>query len=105
MVDKLLESEEKPIIIIQGDTGSLFTGDFSESSIITIRERLSNLNAIYIPDKKYSMLYDGMTPVNTFRIIENTVFDGEYLLLKDKTYWSTKDAPLNYEDVTNRLLN
>jgi len=105
LVDKLLESEEKPIIIIQGDTGSLFTGDFSESSIITIRERLSNLNAIYIPDKKYSMLYDGMTPVNTFRIIENTVFDGEYLLLKDKTYWSTKDAPLNYEDVTNRLLN
>jgi hypothetical protein len=105
LIDKLLESEEKPIIILQGDTGSLFTGDFSESSIITIRERLSNLNAIYIPDKKYSMFYDGMTPVNTFRIIENTVFDGEYLLLKDKTYWSTKDAPLNYEDVTNHLLN
>ena len=105
LIDKLLESEEKPVIILQGDTGSLFTGDFSESSVITIRERLSNLNAIYIPDKKHSLLYDGITPVNTFRIIENAVFDGEYLLLKDKTYWSTKDTPLNYEDVTNHLLN
>ena len=46
-----------------------------------------------------------MTPVNTFRIIENIVFNGDYLLLKDKLHWSTKDAPLNYEDVTNRLLN
>ena len=105
LIDKLLESEEKPIIILQGDTGSLFTGDFSKSSIITIRERLSNLNAIYIPDEKYDLFYDGMTPVNTFRIIENIVFNGDYLLLKDKLYWSTKDAPLNYEDVTNRLLN
>ena len=105
LIDKLLESEEKPIIILQGDTGSLFTGDFSKSSIITIRERLSNLNAIYIPDEKYALFYDGMTPVNTFRIIENTVFDGDYLLLEDKTYWSTNDAPLNYEDVTNHLLN
>ena len=105
LIDKLLESEEKPIIILQGDTGSLFTGDFSKSSIITIRERLSNLNAIYIPDEKYALFYDGMTPVNTFRIIENTVFDGDYLLLEDKAYWSTNDAPLNYEDVTNHLLN
>jgi len=105
LIDNLLESDKKPIIIIQGDTGSLYTGDFSESSIITIRERLSNLNAIYIPDEKYDLFYDGMTPVNTFRIIENTVFNGDYLLLKDKTYWSTKDTPHNYEDVTNHLLN
>jgi len=93
------------IIIIQGDTGSLYTGGFSESSIITIRERLSNLNAIYIPDEKYDLFYDGMTPVNTFRIIENTVFNEDYLLLKDKTYWSTKDTPHNYKDVSNHLLN
>ncbi len=105
LIDNLLESDKKPIIIIQGDTGSLITGGFSESSIITIRERLSNLNAIYIPDEKYDLFYDGMTPVNTFRIIENTVFNGDYLLLKDKTYWSTKDAPHNYEDITNHLLN
>jgi hypothetical protein len=105
LIDNLLESEEKPIIILQGDTGSLFTGDFSTSSIITIRERLSNLNAIYIPDEKYDLFYDGMTPVNTFRIIENTVFNGDYLLLKDKTYWSTKDTPHNYKDVSNHLLN
>jgi hypothetical protein len=105
LIDKILESEEIPIIILQGDTGSLITGGFSESSIITIRERLSNLNAIYIPDEKYDLFYDGMTPVNTFRIIENTVFNGDYLLLKDKAYWSTKDTPHNYEDVTNHLLN
>ena len=105
LIDKILESEETPIIILQGDTGSLITGGFSESSIITIRERLSNLNAIYIPDEKYDLFYDGMTPVNTFRIIENTVFNGDYLLLKDKTYWSTKDTPHNYKDVSNHLLN
>ena len=105
LIDNLLEYEKKPIIIIQGDTGSLFTGNFNESSIVTIRERLSNLNAIYVPDQKYDLFYNGMTPVNTFRIIENTIFNGDYSLLKDKTYWSTKDAPHNYEDVTNDLLN
>ena len=105
LIDRLLELEEKPIIILQGDTGSRFSGDFNESSVITIRERLSNLNAIYIPDEKYSLFYDGMTPVNTFRIIENTVFDGEYSLLEDKMYWSLKDTPHNYEDATDYLLN
>ena len=105
LIDSLLELEEKPIIILQGDTGSRFSGDFNESSVITIRERLSNLNAIYIPDEKYSLFYDGMTPVNTFRIIENTVFDGEYSLLEDKMYWSLKDTPHNYEDATDYLLN
>ena len=105
LIDNLLEYEKKPIIIIQGDTGSLFTGNFNESSIVTIRERLSNLNAIYVPDQKYDLFYNGMTPVNTFRIIENTVFDGDYLLLEDKTYWSMEDTPHNYEDVTNHMLN
>jgi len=79
--------------------------DFSESSIITIRERLSNLNAIYIPDEKNDLFYDGMILWILFRIIENVLFNGEYLLLEDKNYWSVKDTPLNYEDVTNLLLN
>ena len=105
LIDKLLESEEKPIIILQGDTGSLYTGDWDNPSEDLIIERMSNLNAVYIPDEKYDLFYDGMTPVNTFRIIENTVFNGDYLLLKDKTYWSTKDAVHNYEDVTNHMLN
>ena len=105
LIDNLLESEESSVIIIQGDTGSMFTGNFIEASTVTMRERLSNLNAIYIPNEEYDLFYDGITPVNTFRIIENTVFDGEYLLLNDRLYWSTKDEPLNYEDVTDYILN
>jgi len=71
------QSETEPIIIIQGDHG--FWGDADK--------RLPILNAYYLPEKDVSgLLYPTITPVNSFRVILNTYFNGEFDLLPDENY-------------------
>jgi hypothetical protein len=70
----LRNSETAPIIIIQGDHG------YQLPDI-----RFDILNAYYFPDQNYSALYPTITPVNTFRVVLNMYFDGEYPLLKDES--------------------
>ena len=64
---------------------------------------MSNLNAIYMPDNNYSSFEETTTPVNTFRIIMNEIFDKNYEMLPDKMYWSTSDLPYLHDDVTQLL--
>lgn len=81
IIDTLLEkSQQKPIIILQGDHG-LQAGD-----------RLAILDAIYLPDGSYEEFYSSMSPVNTFRVVFNQFFDLNYPLLQDVSYFSS------YED-------
>ena len=80
----LLNSKKKPVIIIQGDHGiNSLTGDRDKN----IRLRTSILNAAYIPESKKNVFYDGMTSVNTFRIIFNRYFGTDLKLLPDITYY------------------
>jgi hypothetical protein len=44
-----------------------------------------NLCAAYLPNGQYSGFYDGMSPVNTFRVILNTAFGQQLPLLKDSS--------------------
>ncbi len=76
------ESETRPIIIVQGDHG--FWGG--------PEKRLPILNAYYLPGKDASqLLYPGITPVNTFRIILNAYFNGKFEILPDENYMSFND--------------
>ena len=102
-VDIMLQrSDTKPIIIIQGDHGpaSLSEGQnyyiYSDSE--KEEQRLSILNAIYLPDSDEAK--NIKTPVNTFRVIFNTYFDGSYELLEDRNYWCKDIFPLKPQDVT-----
>jgi hypothetical protein len=82
------QSEIKPIIIIQGDHG--FWGDADK--------RLPILNAYYLPEKDVSgLLYPTITPVNSFRVILNTYFNGQFELLPDKIYPTIRSK--HYYDV------
>lgn len=67
----LEQSSEPPVIVIMGDHGFLD------------ENRYMILNAYYLPDQNYSELYPGITPVNSFRIIFNQYFGGDYDLLPD----------------------
>jgi hypothetical protein len=72
------------IIIIEGDHGYKYYKD--KFSTYTFQ----NLNAIYFPDKDYSLLYDSISPVNTFRVVLNKYFKAGFPLLKDTSIFVTQ---------------
>jgi hypothetical protein len=84
-VDSLIKATNQPfsrprVVIIEGDHGYR-----DESPTATREMQFMNLNTWYFSDKDYSMLYDSISPVNTFRIVLNKYFRANLPLLKDST--------------------
>jgi hypothetical protein len=65
------------------------------------REGMRILNAYYLPLKDCDLVYDSITPVNTFRVIFNCYFGTNYKLLEDKSYNSFDFSPYKFTDVTD----
>ena len=65
---------------------------------------MSIFNAYYLPDQNTDLIYDSITPVNSFRLILNAHFNANYELLEDKSYFSDYVHPHNFTDVTEILL-
>ena len=109
-IDKiLLESDSPPIIILQGDHGSgmlikAVGANWYNINDDSITERMSIFNAYYLPDQNTDLIYDSITPVNSFRLILNAHFNANYELLEDKSYFSDYVHPHNFTDVTEILL-
>ncbi len=84
LVDSLQKnSATPPIIIIQGDHGShIVSGGFDKHKI---------LSAYYLPGVE-NVLYETITPVNTFRIVLDEYFGANYELLPDKIYVKVTNA-------------
>jgi hypothetical protein len=68
-----------------------------------LRERMTILNAYYLPSDGNNLLYDSITPVNTFRLIFDFYFDTNNGLLDDRCYFSTYGRPYDFIDVTDSL--
>ena len=114
LVEEILSgSKIPPIIIIQGDHGARSTlgnprGDREDPANIgwhyptaeMLRESTPILNAYYLPGADSSLLYDSISPVNTFRLVFNTYFDEDYELLDDRCYYSPYWQPYDFYDVT-----
>lgn len=98
----LAKSTKPPIIILQADHGPGSWLDWRKPDNTNFKERLSILNAYYLPNKGHIQLYDEITPVNTFRIIFNHYFGTNYKLLKDESYFSTWKHPYKLINVTNK---
>ena len=111
MVDEIQSSDREAIIIIQGDHGPRmgFGHRIREWQNVEwrFRESFSILNAICMPSdssdknssrKPDSNFYPSMTPVNTFRLIFNELFDAE-LAMEDDT--SFLEQNYKFSDLTD----
>jgi len=103
-LDEILSrSAEPPIIILQSDHGPGSRLDWDDPYNTDLKERLSILNAYYLPGKGSTKLYAGITPANTFRIILNQYFGTNYELLDDESYFSTYSRPYVFMNVTDEI--
>jgi len=104
-VDAILaNSKTPPIIILQGDHGPGAYLHWGSLESTVPAERFGILNAYYFPDGGYEMLYSGISPVNSFRVVLNQYFGGDYDLLPDKHYYSKWSFPFEFVEVTDLSL-
>jgi hypothetical protein len=88
LIDSLARTAAKArtrplVLIIEGDHGNRYAEWGSG-----IREKqFMNLNTYYFSDNDYSLLYDSISPVNSFRVVLNKYFNAGLPLLKDSTIW------------------
>lgn len=77
-----IKDRQRPLVlIIEGDHGNRYA-----TWGINIREKhFMNLNTYYFSDRDYSMLYDSISPVNSFRVVLNKYFNAGLPILKDST--------------------
>jgi hypothetical protein len=89
----IAESETPPIIIVQGDHGGLDT---------SVEERMAILNAYYLPGDGSRLLYENITPINTFRLIFSHYFGCSYPALEDVSYFSSYQRPFQFTAIPNQ---
>jgi len=92
----IANSATPPIIILQGDHGP---DSFSPS------DRMAILNAYYLPNAGEQFLYEKMSPVNSFRVVLNTYFGGNYGLLEDISRYTLSREPYQFEVIPNEDQN
>lgn len=83
LIDTILaDSKQPPVIILMSDHGyRQFT------TPVDTKYHFMNLNAILTPQKDYTGFYDGMSNVNQFRVLLNTIFKQKLPLCKDSTIY------------------
>jgi hypothetical protein len=74
LVDEILAQPGNPVIILQGDHGMPRSGAWASAI----------LNAVRLPGGE-EVIYPGISPVNTFRIIFNQLFDAGLPLSPDRS--------------------
>ncbi len=73
---------DRPLVLImEGDHGNRY----AEWGRAIREKQFMNLNTYYFSDGDYSLLYDSISPVNSFRVVLNKYFDAGLPLLKDST--------------------
>lgn len=92
----LANSPEPPVIILQADHGPGSMLDWESADRSYMAERMSILNALYLPGVSQDELYPSLTPVNTFRIVLNLYFGTRLERLPDHSFFSTPLDPYRF---------
>ena len=99
----LAGSGPKPVNLVQGDHGSKLRLNQEFASKTDMNECFPNLSAYYVPDSVRKNLYPGITPVNSFRVLFNGLFDDKRQLKPDRSFYSPFPTPYEFTEVTNQL--
>ncbi len=86
LIDQILAQPGDPVIILQGDHGLPSSGEWATAI----------LNAIRIPEG-HDSLYPAMSPVNTFRLVFNHLFDAGLNLSPDRSCEFIRGDPASCE--------
>ncbi len=104
LISKMVKSSSKPpIIILQGDHGSKLRLNQQLIEKTDLNECFPNLNAYLVPKSVKEKLYPNITPVNSFRVIFDGLFDDKLPLLPDRSYYSGWLTPFQFVDVSDRV--
>jgi hypothetical protein len=90
----IADSDPKPIIILQGDTGP---------GLASNEGRMANLSAYYLPGYA-EILPPTITPVNNFRLVFGQYFGADLDLLADRSNFSRYTSPFDMELITNHCV-
>jgi len=103
MIETILSQakESPPVIILQADHGPGSTLHWYDLTITDVQERFGILNAYLLPGADEDLIENGITPVNTFRLVFNQYFGTDFELLPNRTYYTTWSRPYHFFDVTN----
>jgi hypothetical protein len=102
-IDRIIRNSKKPpIIILQADHGS-GTNFYDNVNKTNLNDRFSILNAYYLPYGGDRIIYNGITPVNSFREILNYYFGADFKRLPDRSYFSPYSGPYNLYEITGML--
>ena len=105
VINKILaESDTPPIIILQADHGPGAYLNWESVDGSNLEERMGILNAYYFPQADQGLLYESISPVNSFRVLFNSYFGYDFELLPDKMYFALWNAPYDIIDITEKFL-
>jgi Sulfatase len=102
-LDSLQKNSTRPaVIVVLGDHGSRMQTDWKSRERTNVQEAFSNLQAVFVPGGA-PYLTDDLTPLNTFRLLLTHVYGESLPRLPDRSYYSTLQNPLKFEEVTAKL--
>ena len=97
-LERLLEAGgTDDVLILQADHGPGSQLNWSSMEGTNLRERLGILLAYRLPAGSQPIENPPKSPVNLFRAILNTYFDGDYRYLPDESYYSSWEHPYDFQ--------